>query len=275
MTRLANILVAGADGERREWLVETLHANNLKVMTEASAAALIEAARRDRPDLVIIDIDSSEMDGLQLARDMRGDAQTTDIPVVLAGSQRSPQGFEKALKVAAGDYIATPVNEETMLIRLLPLLRLSTMHAERARRDNLARQFGVRLDEGTDDTTGPGPMNILTVRTNGSERALIEDVLDGNGSLTAGDDLLAAESLLADGTFDACVLAIGAEDDASTCLEFCDRIRNNPRLFDLPVLLLASPGLFPDPVEPFSGTGPPGSWSDRCTTRNFATTSPP
>ena len=251
MTRLANILVAGADSERREWLVETLHANNVKVMTEASAAALFEAARRDRPDLVIIDIDSSEMDGLQLARDMRGDAQTADIPVVLAGSQRSPQGFEQALQVAADDYIATPGNEEAMLIRLLPLLRLSTMHAERARRESLAPQFGVHPDEGMDQTAGPGPESILTVGTDESERALIEDILNGTGSLTVGDDLLAAENLLADGTFDACVLAIGAAGETSPCLEFCDHIRNNPRLFNLPVLLLASPGSFPDPVEPF------------------------
>ena len=94
-------------------------------------------------------------------------------------------------------------------------------------------------------------MNFPRVRTNGSNGALIEDFLGGTGSLTAGDDLHAAESLRAEGTFDACVLAIGAEDDTYDCLEFCDRIRNNPRLFNLPVLLLASTGTFPDPVEPF------------------------
>jgi two-component system cell cycle response regulator len=94
-------------------------------------------------------------------------------------------------------------------------------------------------------------MNILTVGTDESERAVIGDVVGGTDSLSAGDDLLGAESLLADGTFDACVLATGAEDDASACLEFCDRIHNNPRLFNLPVLLLAAPGFFSDPVEPF------------------------
>ncbi len=251
MTRLANILVAGADSERRRWLVDTLHANNVKVVTEASASALIEAARRDRPDLLIIDTNSTEMDGLQLAADMGRDTQTADIPVVLATSHRSAQGFENALRVGADDTIETPGNAEAVLIRLLPLLRLSTMHAERARRDNLARQFGLHPDDGADDATGSGPMNILTVGIDESERAVIGDVVGGTGSLSAGDDLLGAESLLADGTFDACVLATGAEDDASACLEFCDRIRNNPRLFNLPVLLLAAPGIYSDPIEPF------------------------
>jgi two-component system cell cycle response regulator len=251
MTRLANILVAGAENERREWLVDTLHANNVKVVTENSPSAPVEVARRDRPDLVIIDVDSPETDGLQQARDMRGDAQTADIPFVLADSQRSPQGFEKALEVEADDYIATPGNEEAMLIRLMPLLRLSTMHAERARRDSLARQFGMHPDEGTGDRRRSELRSILTVGTDGGERALIEDILDGKGSLTVGDDLFTGEDLLADGTFDACVIAIDAEGDASGCLKFCRNVRNNPRLFNLPVLLLASPGLFPDPVEPF------------------------
>ena len=251
MTRLANILVAGVDDTRRRWLIDTLGANNVKVMTEESRAALIEAARRDRPDLVIFDVDSSELDGFQLAQDIRGDARTADVPVVLAASHRSPKGFEKALLGAADDYIETPGNEEALLIRLMPLLRLSTMHGERARRDSLARQFGLPVIEGADDATESGPIKILTVGTDGGERALIEDVLDGNGALSASDDALAAESLLADGVFDACVLAIGAEDDESACLEFCDRIRNNPRLFNLPVLLIAAPGLFSDPVDPF------------------------
>ena len=251
MTRLANILVAGADCERRRWLVDTLLGNNLKAVSERSAAALIKAAKRDRPDLIIIDMETSGMDGSGLAADLRRDAQTADIPVVLAGSQRSPQSFEKARAVAADDYIATPGNEEALLIRLLPLLRLSTMHAERARRDNLARQFGLPPDEGTGDRRKSELRSILTVGTDESERALIEDILGSNGSLIVGDGLLAAESLLTDGTFDACVLAIDAAGEASASLEFCDHVRNNPRLFNLPVLLLASPGLFPDPVEPF------------------------
>jgi two-component system cell cycle response regulator len=250
MTRLANILVAGADNERREWLVETLRANDLKVMTEASPAALINAARRDRPDLLIADIEASELDGLQLARDMRGDGQTADIPVVLAGCRRSALGFEKALEVGADDYIATPANEEEIVIRLTPLLRLSTMHAERARRDGLARQFGLSPDDGTGERRESELRSILTVGTDAAERALIEDILDGKGSLSVGDDLPAAHSLLADGTYDACVLCLGAEGDAPACLEFCDDVRNNPRLFNLPVLLLASPGTFADPVEP-------------------------
>jgi DNA-binding response OmpR family regulator len=146
MTRLASILVAGADSERGGWLVDTLHANNVKVVTEASASALIEAVRRDRPDLLIIDTDSTEMDGLQLAADMGRDTQTADIPVVLATSHRSAQGFENALRVGADDTIETPGNAEAVLIRLLPLLRLSTMHAERKRR----RQPGaaIRLAPG-------------------------------------------------------------------------------------------------------------------------------
>jgi two-component system cell cycle response regulator len=250
MTRLANILIAGADSERRKWLVDTLRGGNLETVTQASREAFIDAARCDRPDLAIIDVESPELDGPRLARDLRGDARTADIPAVLAGSQRSPQGLDQALEVAADDYIATPGNGESLLIRLLPLLRLSTMHGELARRDSLARKFGLRHDEGTGDRRRSELRSILTVGTDATERALIEDILGGEGSLTVGDDLLAAENKLADGTFDACVLAIGADGEASTCLEFCDHVRNNPRLFNLPVLLLAPPGRFPDPVEP-------------------------
>ena len=251
MTRLANVLIAGTDPQRLKSLADPLTASNYDSHSSLSEAAFRETARRDHPDLAIIDLASPGLNGLQLATDLGNDAETANIPVVLIGDASSPEWYTRALEVAADELFTSPRVDPEFLIRLTPLLRLSTMRAELHRRVAMARQFGILVNEGVAPEIGSEPSTILAVGPADGERALIENALEGHCSVTVSNDIFKAEDLLSESAFDACVLAVDSGSDAEATLNMCANTRNNPRLFNLPAIVLAPAGGFADTMEAY------------------------
>jgi two-component system, cell cycle response regulator len=252
MNRLANLVIAGTGSAELNQLVDVLAARKYTAKAFDDAIAFLEAARTSQPDLAIVDIARAEINGFQLAADLGDRDLTANIPVLLIGADGSPDMFDAALDVGTDDVFVTPIDHDEFLARLQPLLRLSTMHAELHRRVQLARQFGVEVEKHIDLAVDDKPYDILVVGAApeaGRER--LREVLEDHCSVSVSDDIFAAEDQLFDKFFDACVIVLDEHFGRESCLELCTNIRNNPRLFNLPVLLLARAGALDDPIEPY------------------------
>jgi len=68
----------------------------------------LEMARRENPDLVLLDVVLPRMDGFQVCRKIKKDAQTAKIPVILVSSKTQESDKFWGLKQGASAYICKP-----------------------------------------------------------------------------------------------------------------------------------------------------------------------
>jgi len=80
-------------------------------VSDAAAAELaLLAIKRDRPEVILLDLSLPGMDGLTFVRMLKADAETADIHIVAVTSY--PEAFPKAVALAAGcdAYLVKPIN---------------------------------------------------------------------------------------------------------------------------------------------------------------------
>ena len=76
---IRTVLIAEDEEEIRRLLGRMLSGPELRVLTVGNGAEALEAARRQRPDLVILDYFMPQLDGFETCRALRADARTRDI----------------------------------------------------------------------------------------------------------------------------------------------------------------------------------------------------
>jgi CheY-like chemotaxis protein len=86
-----------------------------KVILASDGRQGVEAARREQPDIVLMDLSLPEIDGWQATRILKDDAATRAIPVVALTAHAMVGDLEKALEAGCDDYATKPVNLPLLL----------------------------------------------------------------------------------------------------------------------------------------------------------------
>lgn len=108
-------------------LVETIAYNleqaGFQVTTAADGTSGLEAARREKPDLIILDVMLPEMDGLEVCRQLRREGQTATTPIMMLTAKGDEIDRVVGLEVGADDYVTKPFGRRELLARVRALLR--------------------------------------------------------------------------------------------------------------------------------------------------------
>jgi PAS domain S-box-containing protein len=91
----------------------------LQLLTAVLPEPGLELARRERPDLILLDIRLPGIDGYEVLRRLRADPATAAIPVVAVSADAMPADVQRGLQAGFDDYLTKPVD----LGRLLSTLR--------------------------------------------------------------------------------------------------------------------------------------------------------
>jgi DNA-binding response OmpR family regulator len=131
-------------------LVETIAYNleqaGYQVTTAADGSSALEAARRETPDLIILDIMLPEMDGLEVCRQLRRENNTTTTPIMMLTAKGDEIDKVVGLEVGADDYVTKPFGRRELLARVRALLRRAEYpHAQEEHTDQETPREGPRL----------------------------------------------------------------------------------------------------------------------------------
>lgn len=141
-----------------------------EVLQASCGREALEIARRERPDLILLDLAMPEMDGIEVCRRLRADPRTAEIPVVIITAQRGPRARIEALAAGADDFFSKPVDDAILLARLRSLLRARSATAELALRESTSHALGFA--EPAPDPMAFAPAGRIALLARKSEEVL-------------------------------------------------------------------------------------------------------
>jgi CheY-like chemotaxis protein/anti-sigma regulatory factor (Ser/Thr protein kinase) len=127
-TRL-RVLIADDNADLRAYLATMLSAK-YAVDTVSDGAALVAAARAERPDIIVSDARMPFVDGFEAARMLREDARTADIPIILLSGRAGDETANAAVDAGVDDYLVKPFTVAELIARVDALARRHTAFRE-------------------------------------------------------------------------------------------------------------------------------------------------
>jgi CheY-like chemotaxis protein len=111
------------DNEDNIYMLSTrLKRRGFDIIVARDGAAGIEAARRETPALILMDLSLPVIDGWEATRRLKSAAGTSGIPVLALSAHAMPGDREKALAAGCDDYDTKPVDLPRLLAKIEALL---------------------------------------------------------------------------------------------------------------------------------------------------------
>jgi two-component system, cell cycle response regulator DivK len=92
-----------------------LRSQGYHVREATTAAATFEMIDRERPDLIVMDVQLPGMDGLEVTRKLKEQPATADIPVIAVTSYAMKGDRERALAAGCAGYVTKPIDKNTFI----------------------------------------------------------------------------------------------------------------------------------------------------------------
>src|SRR3954447_5715987 len=126
------ILVVEDERAIAEAVAARLRAEGFAVEVAADGPGAVAAARRDRPDLVVLDVMLPGFDGLEVCRRIQAERP---VPVVMLTARDSETDVLVGLRIGAHDYVTKPFSPRELVARVKAILRRMDRIAEGADAD--------------------------------------------------------------------------------------------------------------------------------------------
>ncbi|MFD0433976.1 DNA-binding response regulator [Streptomyces sp. WAC 01325] len=138
----AHVLVAEDDEMQAELIRRSLLSEGHTATVVHDGSAALDAARRLRPDLVVLDLMLPVIDGFGVCRVLRRD---DDIPVLMLTARSAEDDILLGLELGADDYMTKPYSPRELMARIRTVLRRSGRAAGR-RENPVVRAAGIAVD---------------------------------------------------------------------------------------------------------------------------------
>ena len=148
----ANILVVEDEPAIQELVALNLEQAGFSVSRAGSGEQAIDLVRAELPDLVVLDWMLPGMSGLEVARKLRADRRTADLPIIVLTARAEEHDKLTGLEGGADDYMLKPFSPKELVARIKAVLRRRAPQAT----DDAVEISGLRLDPVSRRVTGDG-----------------------------------------------------------------------------------------------------------------------
>lgn len=126
-----SILVIEDDEIVARTIERCLRGGEFRVRLANSGVEGLRAARREVPNLVILDVIMPGMDGYAVCREMRSDPVLTEVPILFLTAKTKDEDRITGFTAGADDYLGKPFNVDELILRIRAILR-RTRHFEQS-----------------------------------------------------------------------------------------------------------------------------------------------
>ena len=125
-----HVLVVDDDDAIRDLLCDFLHDNQLTTDQAAHHAQMWQALQQRTPDVVILDINMPQRNGIELCRELRESPKYRHLPIIMLTARSSSLDTIMGLETGADDYVAKPFEPLELLSRIRSVVRRSRIQVE-------------------------------------------------------------------------------------------------------------------------------------------------
>ena len=166
-----------------EPLVEALDREGFETSVAGTVAGALEQARREPPDLVLLDVMLPDGSGYDVCRELRRDS---DVPIIMLTARGEETDRVVGLELGADDYVVKPFSAREVVARIRAVLRRSAGREEEDAPAGPLEVAELRLDPSRRSATLAGTELELTRR----EFELLELLMRESGSVVTRERLI-------------------------------------------------------------------------------------
>lgn len=116
------ILVVDDSGTARMIEQMALGRSAYDVVQAKDGAEAVQVARKELPDLILMDVTMPRMDGFEACRNIRAQEETRQIPVIMVTTRGEPVSVETGYRSGCNDYVTKPVDTLELLAKVRSLI---------------------------------------------------------------------------------------------------------------------------------------------------------
>ena len=143
--RGARILIVDDHQDNVELLQARLEARGYEIDTAADGEQALQRVAAHPPDLILLDVMMPVIDGIEVARRVKGDSSLPFIPIIMQTALDATESKVEGLDAGADDYITKPINFAELEARVNSLLRIKWLQEDLAQRERQLADMNDRL----------------------------------------------------------------------------------------------------------------------------------
>ena len=118
---IKNVLIVDDSATDTHLLTGLLKKNGYTVLTATTGEEGVAKAKKEKPDLILMDIVMPGMSGFEATRSISKDPETAKIPVIICSTKGQETDKAWGLRQGAKDYLVKPVNEKLLIEKIKAL----------------------------------------------------------------------------------------------------------------------------------------------------------
>ncbi|MBN8709959.1 MAG: response regulator [Verrucomicrobia bacterium] len=142
----------------------------------------LEMARKNRPDIIVLDLMLPRMDGLAVCKALKREAETEQMPIVMLTAKSEPNERVNGLELGADDYVTKPFSPRELVLRVQALLR----RLRSSNRNDVVTVDAFEVDKNAFEIRLDGKRLDLTT----TEFKLLALLIDRRGRIQSRESLL-------------------------------------------------------------------------------------
>jgi two-component system cell cycle response regulator len=234
----ARILIVDDVPSNSRLLEAKLTAEYYQTASASGGLQTLELATSWQPDLILLDVMMPGMDGYECCRRLKANPDTLHIPVVMVTALNEPAERVRGLEAGADDFLAKPVEFDTLMARVRGLLRLKRLLDEWRARGETARALGLTEAPGPEPSVAGARALVIDDWDSSAQR--VQDALTTDGIVPSRARCEAeALALCTAIPFDLILLSLMLSDEDP--LKLMSSLRAADLTREVPILLIAAP----------------------------------
>jgi adenylate cyclase len=122
------ILIADDQPMNLDIFQTRLAVHGYEILTAVDGEEALATARVELPDLILLDIMMPKMDGIEVCRQLKGDATLPFTPIIMVTAKADSQDIVAGLEAGADEYLTKPVDQAALVARVKSMLRIKALH---------------------------------------------------------------------------------------------------------------------------------------------------
>jgi two-component system phosphate regulon response regulator PhoB len=178
------VLIVDDEADLVELVTHNLRRHGYQTLTARDGRSGLELARKEKPDLILLDLMLPQINGQEVARRLKADAATSDVPIIMLTAKSEETDIVVGLTLGADDYVTKPYSMKVLLARIQSVLRRRET-PESAPAGEL-RAGPLSIDRGRHEVSLNGKLVKLTL----TEFRLLTALVEGKGRVLSRDQLM-------------------------------------------------------------------------------------